>query len=241
MTRFPAGRRGPRSGEGVLEGKNRKETQSRAGRLSAVRITAECHIGAWPRTPYGPSRGNEGGRQEIFESYSSCTLPAGPPLVAGATTFPPIQGALWMLGRGVNSGDMVLEGKNRKETQSRAGRLSAVRITAECHIGAWPRTPYGPSRGSEGGRREIFESYSSCTLPTVPPLVAAPPPFPLFRGHYGCWAFESIYVYGGNAGKPSQPPLRAKPGCKGFRRRSGLSKLRPLGATTTLGPKGRQT
>ena len=107
--------------------------------------------------------------------------------------------------------------------------------------GAWPRTPYGPSRGSEGGRREIFESYSSCTLPTVPPLVAAPPPFPLFRGHYGCWAFESIYVYGGNAGKPSQPPLRAKPGFKGFRPRSGLSKLRPKGTTTTLGPKGRQT
>ena len=136
--------------------------------------------------------------------------------------------------RGPRSGEGVLEGKNRKETQSRAGRLSAVRITVECHIGAWPRTPYGPSRGSEGGRREIFESYSSCTIPTVPPLVAAPPPFPLFRGHYGCWAFESIYVYGGNAGKPSQPPLRARPGCKGFRPRSGLSKLRPKGATTTL-------
>ena len=123
--------------------------------------------------------------------------------------------------RGPRNGEGVLEGKNRKETQSRAGRLSAVRIAAECHIGAWPRTPYGLSRGSEGGRREIFESYSSCTIPTVPPLVAAPPPFPLFRGHYGCWAFESIYVYGGNAGKPSQPPLRAKPGCKGFRPQSG--------------------
>ena len=86
MTRFPAGRRGPRSGEGVLEGKNRKETQSRAGRLSAVRLAAECHIGAWPRTPYGPSRGSEGGRREIFESYSSCTLPA-PPFGGCATTF----------------------------------------------------------------------------------------------------------------------------------------------------------
>ena len=110
--------------------------------------------------------------------------------------------------RGPRSGEGVLEGKNRKETQSRVGRLSAVRIAAECHIGAWPRTPYGPSRGSEGGRREIFESYSSCTLPAVPPLVAAPPPFPLFRGHYGCWAFESICVYGGNAGKPPQPSAR---------------------------------
>ena len=82
--------RGPRSGEGVLEGKNRKETQSRAGRLSAVTSTVECHIGAWPRTPYGPSRGNEGGRQEIFASYSSRTIPAAPPLVAGATTFAPV-------------------------------------------------------------------------------------------------------------------------------------------------------
>ena len=27
----------------------------------------------------------------------SCTIPAAPPLVAGATTFAPIQGALWVL------------------------------------------------------------------------------------------------------------------------------------------------
>ena len=72
VTRFPAGRRGPRSGEGVLEGKNRKKTQSRAGRLSAVRITGECHIGAWPRTPYGPPRGSEGGGEKSL----SHTLPA---------------------------------------------------------------------------------------------------------------------------------------------------------------------
>ena len=94
--------------------------------------------GAWPRTPYGPSRGSEGGRREIFESYSSCTLPAVPPLVADATTFPPIQGALWVLGRGDNPGNMVL--------------LSLAS--------------------------------------------------PLKRGHYGCWAFESICVYGDNGGKP---------------------------------------
>ena len=91
-------------------------------------------------------------------------------------------------GRGPRSGEGVLEGKNRKETQSRAGRLSAVRITAECHIGAWPRTPYGPSRGSEGGRREIFESYSSCTLPAGP--------------LWWRWVFESICVFGDNGGKP---------------------------------------
>jgi len=32
----------------------------------------------------------------------SCTIPAAPPLVAGATTFAPIQGALWVLGIAVN-------------------------------------------------------------------------------------------------------------------------------------------
>ena len=100
VTRFPAGRRGPRSGEGVLEGKNRKETQNRAGRLSAVRITEKCHIGAWPRTPYGPSRGSEGGRREIFGSYSSCTLPAAPLWWLRHHLSPAKAGALWVLNRG---------------------------------------------------------------------------------------------------------------------------------------------
>ncbi len=123
-------------------------------------------------------------------------------------------------GRGPRSGEGVLEGKNRKETQSRAGRLSAVRITAECHIDAWPRTPYGPSRGNEGVRREIFESYSSCTLPAGPLWWLAPPPFPLFRGHYGRWAFESICVFGDNAGKPYNraSPVEMHPFCR-LRRR----------------------
>ena len=122
--------------------------------------------------------------------------------------------------RGPRSGEGVLEGKNRKETQSRAGRLSAVRITAECHIDAWPRTPYGPSRGNEGVRREIFESYSSCTLPAGPLWWLAPPPFPLFRGHYGRWAFESICVFGDNAGKPYNraSPVEMHPFCR-LRRR----------------------
>ena len=144
MTRFPAGRRGPRSGEGVLEGKNRKETQSRVGRLSAVRIAAECHIGAWPRTPYGPSRGSEGGWREIFESYSSCTLPAAP---------------LWWL--------------------------------------ALPPFSTGKRLTRFSGR------YRSPTNRVRLP--------PLFRGHYGRWAFELFCVYGGNAGKPYNRPYGRSP------------------------------
>ena len=34
----------------------------------------------------------------LFVSLSPNNIPAAPPLVAGATTFPPIQGALWALG-----------------------------------------------------------------------------------------------------------------------------------------------
>jgi len=39
-------------------------------------------------------------RRKTGESYASCTTPAFPPLVAGATTFPPQAGALWMLSYG---------------------------------------------------------------------------------------------------------------------------------------------
>ena len=65
----------------------------------AVRIAIEYHIAAQPRTPFPasrdfPSRGNEGSEEKNSESYTSCTIPVFPPLVAGATTFPPQAGAL---------------------------------------------------------------------------------------------------------------------------------------------------
>ena len=41
-----------------------------------------------------PSRGNEGSEEKNSESYTSGTIPVRPPLVAGATTFPPQAGAL---------------------------------------------------------------------------------------------------------------------------------------------------
>ena len=50
-----------------------------------------------------PSRGNEGSEEKNSESYTSCTIPVFPPLVAGATTFPPQAGALWMLSHGAMS------------------------------------------------------------------------------------------------------------------------------------------
>ena len=78
------------------------------GRRLAVRTAMEHPIGALPRTPFPasrdfPSRGNERYEGKNSESYTSCTTPAVPPLVAGATTFPPQAGALWMLSHGAMS------------------------------------------------------------------------------------------------------------------------------------------
>ena len=57
----------------------------------------EHPIGVLPRTPFPasrdfPSRGNERYEGKNGESYTSCTIPEFPPLVAGATTFPPLRG-----------------------------------------------------------------------------------------------------------------------------------------------------
>ena len=67
------------------------------GRRLAVRKMIECHIPAQTRTPFAssrhfPSRGNERygekNRRVIYFMYHSGV----PPLVAGATTFPPLRG-----------------------------------------------------------------------------------------------------------------------------------------------------
>ena len=63
------------------------------GRRLSVRIAMGCQIGALPRTPFPasrdfPSRGNERYEGKNGESYTSCTIPEFPPLVAGATTLP---------------------------------------------------------------------------------------------------------------------------------------------------------
>ena len=48
-----------------------------------------------------------------------------------------------------------------------------------------------------GGKR-VTEFSVACRLPMNP----VPLPPRRSRGHYGRWAFESIYVYGDNGGKP---------------------------------------
>ena len=42
------------------------------------------------------------------------------------------------------------------------------------------------------------------------------PCHPLFRGHYGCWAFRSIYACENNGGKTKQPGFARKGGCLVF-------------------------
>ena len=58
-------------------------------RMCTVSSTVECHYGAPPRTPYGPSRGNEMWSWG-FLSHTLLVPFQWPPLVAGATTFPPL-------------------------------------------------------------------------------------------------------------------------------------------------------
>ena len=78
------------------------------GRRLAVRTAMDHPIGALPRTPFPasrdfPSRGNERYGEKNRASYTSCTILVCPPLVAGATTFPPQAGALWVLSNGIMS------------------------------------------------------------------------------------------------------------------------------------------
>ena len=89
-----------------IGGGERSEPISRI--LLAVRTAMEHPIGALPCTPFPasrdfPSRGNERYGEKNRASYTSCTIPVCPPLVAGATTFPPQAGALWMLSHGAMS------------------------------------------------------------------------------------------------------------------------------------------
>mgnify|MGYP007087758776 CR=1 FL=1 len=65
----------------------------------------EHPIGALPRTPFPasrdfPSRGNERYEGKNSESYTSGTISAFPPLVAGATTFPGGKHVTGFAGRG---------------------------------------------------------------------------------------------------------------------------------------------
>ena len=84
--------------------------------------------------------GGRGWQVEIMRHTLSCTIPAAPPLVAGATTFAPIQGALWVLGIADNL---------RVEQQRRENHTTGLR--------PWKCTPFGacgttsPGGGSFSG------------------------------------------------------------------------------------------
>ena len=92
--------RGPRSGEGVCEGKNDYDTLilclialRSGGRRLAVRTAMEHPIGALPRTPFPasrdfPSRGNERYEGKIASHILHVPFRRFPLLVAGATTLP---------------------------------------------------------------------------------------------------------------------------------------------------------
>ena len=78
------------------------------GRRLAVRTAMGNHIGAMPRTPFPasrdfPSRGNERYEGKTASHILQVPFRRFPPLVAGATTFPPQAGALWMLSHGAMS------------------------------------------------------------------------------------------------------------------------------------------
>ena len=68
----------------------------------AVRKTVECHIGAWPRTPYGPSRGNEGGGEKSLRHTLPVPFRRSPFGGWRHHLSPAKAGALWTLGSGVN-------------------------------------------------------------------------------------------------------------------------------------------
>ena len=79
------------------------------GRRLAVRKMIECHISAQPRTPFClfeafPLKGKrEVWRRKTASHILHVPFRRFPPLVAGATTFPPQAGALWMLSNGAMS------------------------------------------------------------------------------------------------------------------------------------------
>ena len=66
-------------------------------------LSVLCPVHPFPlrgTSPQGETRDME---RKTGESYTSCTIPVFPPLVAGATTFPPQAGALWVLSHGAMS------------------------------------------------------------------------------------------------------------------------------------------
>ena len=76
----------------------------------------------------------------------NCCLSAAPPLVAGATTFLPIQGALWVLGSG---GNLSLW-QQRRENHTTGFRPEENKPTALAGDGNAPLLPPAAASSPEG-------------------------------------------------------------------------------------------
>ena len=57
-------------------------------------------------------------------------------------------------------------------------------LSVLCPVHPFPLRGTSPQGETRDMERKTGESYTSCTIPVFPPLVAAPPPFPRKRGHY---------------------------------------------------------
>ena len=156
----------------------------------------EFHIGAPPRTPFAASR-----RSPQGETRESNVTPCVP-----------------LRGRGPRSGEGVLEGKYRKDTQRQSrppfggqnGHGVSYRHSASytlCRFAALPRK----------GKREIgtgkpLRHILLVSFRRFPPLVPSAPPFPQRSwGHYGRWVFRSFGVYDNSGGNPYNRACSLRP------------------------------
>ena len=79
---------------------------------------------------------------------------------------------------------------------------------------------------NEGGRWEACRMILKESIELLILLLQGKQSFSCYprrsRGHYGCRAFESIYVYGGNAGKPYNRPYGRSPVVKVLGRKAAF-------------------
>ena len=109
-------------------------------------------------------------------------------------------------GRGPRSGEGVLEGKNRKDTlkwsRPPIGGPENSGVSHRC-LASYTLWPLKGQRGwAARNLCVILFLYHSGGSPL---WWLAPPPLPLFRGHYGCWTFRSICAWSSSERKTIQP------------------------------------
>ena len=83
----------------------------------------------------------------------------GPPLVAGATTFAPIQGALWVLGNGVNL-SLWQQWRENHTTGLRPEENKLTALTGDGNAPLFPLRGASPGGGSFSGAM-LLDAYES--------------------------------------------------------------------------------